>query len=76
MLGARPLLVLLGLSAVLTKADEFLSLKSGQEGYQVVEGHEHGSLAKSVFRNAINQTGWAYFEVETSGKFMDAEQVS
>ena len=52
------------------------------QGFQVVENHlmasfdDHKYVATANFTNAINQTGWSYFEVKTNGHHNDRFQVS
>ena len=51
------------------------------QGFQVVENHlmesfeDHKYIATANFTNAINQTGWSYFEVKTNGHHNDRFQV-
>ena len=50
-------------------------------GFQVIENHlmesfeDQKYIATANFTNAINQTGWSYFEVKTNGHHNDRFQV-
>ena len=55
------------------------------KGFNLVENHlvegspgfeDKSFVASANFTNAINQTGWSYFEVKTNGHHTDRFQVS